>query len=212
MSVFIGSPSEEGVPVIGFTMRMVFPGQDVVRSRYSGQAQVVGRGPGHWAGSVTWLPATRAHVGVLSAFFACIEGEANHTRIPLPASRYAPLVAPPSGFRASAADTGTISSGAGTMTVSVRKDTAHNYTIMRGSMVNIGTRLYQVIVAHASVQGALGNETDMNVVPLAPVAVGASLSLAAPFVRARAAVSEQGLIGHTGHVNDPVVWDWEEAI
>lgn len=194
------------VPVIGFSKRMVFPGQDVVRSRYTGQVQVVGRGPGHWAGSITWLPAERAHIDALSVLFACLEGEANSVDLTLPASRYASTHQHGAGHRASTTGAGTIANGV--LTVPVQKDAGSGaIQVATGGHVNIGARLYQCV--HGVIFLTTAN---MQVVPVARPASGATLTINAPFVRVRAALSDQGLISHVGHVNDPVVLDWEEIV
>lgn len=203
------------VPMVGFTKRMVFPGQTVARSRHTGQAQIIGRGPGHWAGSVTWVPTTREHVRTLDRLFSALAGMIESVRLPLPLTRYGPDVPLPAGARiitGSALD----NPRGGTWDVILLRDAgdlgAAGYRFASGSYINVGERLYQIQSGGILINTVLNTSFPLLPGILTRPRTGSSVTVNAPFVRARAASPDQGDLQHTGWANEPVVWDWEEVI
>lgn len=212
------------VPVIGFSMRLVIPGQDVVTSRYTGQVQVIGRGPGYRAGSVTWMPTTDAHLRTLAMLYTRLEGQRESVRLSLP-RRYRPDTPIPAGARIKPTSAnGEIDNGA--WKIELHRDIAQatlgaaGYTMQEGQWVNVAGRLYQVASRVTIPNDGAG--VDVRLFPPAdPYGLSGRTSTAtilnaigvnSPDVNARAAVPDQGVLSQAGHANDPIVFDWQEVV
>lgn len=196
-------PTGSKNPYVAWNMRMVFPGQSTVVSRYTGQAETIGRGPGYFAGFCTWFPKDENSMRELERFFFQMEGGINYTDLQLPRRYDAQEPMSASRIFVSAARIFTASRDV-EVTMDIDSGTPN---IIEGDFVNIGDRLYRVR------QGTnVGQPNQMYVLPMAVPAVGAEVEKNFLTVKARASSSDQGDLLTEGWIHRPVTFDWVEVV
>lgn len=196
-------------PLSRWDMGMVFPGQAVVESRYTGRREVIGRGPGLFAGSCTWIPRTDDGRREIEQLMFKLQGGIHTTQLWLPA-RYQKQSSLPTGTNELSTITAvSVEAATGIMSLSFTTVSLTS-TITAGDFVNINGRLYNVL--RFTQTGTGSGPYTIEVVPNARPAVGDVISRGQPFVEVRSLSDGQGEIQASGWRLRPVSFDWVEAV
>lgn len=197
-------------PLIAFgDIRMVFPGQSTVTSRYTGQQETIGRGPGLFAGFCTWYPRNEAGRRELEDFFFKLQGGIHTARILLPRRYQRQSDRPTGSLEVSTITAVAVSEAQGTMSLTFTT-AGLTSTITAGDFVNINRRLYKVLSGPGANTGT--GPYTITVVPPAQPAVGDVISRGQPHVDARATGDNQGGVTSEGWILRPVTLDWIEEV
>ena len=180
---------------------------DVTETRrpYTAEVSFNPRGPGRWAGEVSWAssgapgsPDDRTLLGFMSLLRL-----GDETRVPLPPLYYGPAAGPAPETLGAALSSAAIVNVA--LEVEVALTNRDMWEPSRKDWLSIGERLYQVIGAPA----LAGDVVTLRCWPLVVPAAAAAVELAAPFVRAR--WTGVPAWGPEGHFVPPVTLPFVEA-
>jgi len=78
------------VPLTEVNCELIWPGQRIHESIYTGSQQAISRGVGRWSGTFVWAARSRSQqaddIAAIDAFFALAEGAVNTFDLPVPVS------------------------------------------------------------------------------------------------------------------------------
>lgn len=205
----VAAPSQSNpeAPITNFGIRLAFPGQSTVASRFSGATETIGRGPGLFAGHCTWYPKSDEGVRELERFFYQLQGAINHTRIYLPERNYnLPKIATPT---LSVTAAGSVAQAPQFAFVTTNLSLNLETYFKVGKYINIGERLYRIFQV-----GNLHGSYHLALLPKVIPEVGAGIQIrnGSVFVKARAASPDQGDFVFDGWRRNPTTWEWIEAV